>query len=448
MAKYQEFVVETMNGHDKDIATYVHDNLTKSNRDIEKEVLDKASGIFMWVVLVVTMMNKAYDEGKVEAMQQKLREVPKDLDELFATILGKDNPDKKETILMLQWVLFAERPLRPEELYYATLAGTSVTNLGPWDQSQLTADDIQRRITYSSKGLIEVPNNYTVQFIHESVKDFLLRNQRLQSLDPALESNPIGQSHDRLKICCVSYIGITVTLVDDDNSEGDIFSMKMAAPLLARILLEHGPDISPQGWNYSLALYAAASNGSKEMVRLLIRYGADPNQCHETDTPLHGAARYGYEETVRVLLEHGADVNAQNSDSETPLSLALTSVLVETVSDTKDLIKPLLEHGVDVNASYGEYASNALHDATLLGYEEIVRLLLDHGANVNARGGIYGTALRAASSIGDKDMAMLLLEHGADVNVRGGKYGTVLQAAILTGRKDMEMLLREYGATL
>lgn len=107
MAKYQKLVVEGMKGHGADIAIYVHDNLTKSNQDIEKQVLKKASGIFMWVVLVVAMLNKAYDEGKVEAREQKLREVPSDLDGLFSTILSKENPDKEETILMLQWVLFA-----------------------------------------------------------------------------------------------------------------------------------------------------------------------------------------------------------------------------------------------------------------------------------------------------------------------------------------------------
>lgn len=45
-----------------------------------------------------------------------------------------------------------------------------------------------------------------MQFIHESVNDFLLRNQRLQTLDLALNSNPIGISHNHLKACCMSYL--------------------------------------------------------------------------------------------------------------------------------------------------------------------------------------------------------------------------------------------------
>ena len=67
---------------------------------------------------------------------------------------------------------------------------------------------IKRFITSTSKGLIEVRKGdiETVQFIHESVNDFLLRNKRLQTLDPALEQHAIGASHDRLVACCMSYI--------------------------------------------------------------------------------------------------------------------------------------------------------------------------------------------------------------------------------------------------
>ncbi|KAK3947023.1 hypothetical protein QBC32DRAFT_271522 [Pseudoneurospora amorphoporcata] len=71
MAKCQERVVENRNGHDMDIDIYLYDNLTKSNPYIEKLIFNKASGIFLWVVLVVAMLNKAYDEGKIEAMEQK-----------------------------------------------------------------------------------------------------------------------------------------------------------------------------------------------------------------------------------------------------------------------------------------------------------------------------------------------------------------------------------------
>ncbi|KAF1809475.1 hypothetical protein P152DRAFT_516655 [Eremomyces bilateralis CBS 781.70] len=38
--------------------------------DIEDEILRRANGIIMWVVIVVSLLNKAYDEGRIEAMPE------------------------------------------------------------------------------------------------------------------------------------------------------------------------------------------------------------------------------------------------------------------------------------------------------------------------------------------------------------------------------------------
>ncbi|KAH8672131.1 hypothetical protein BGZ60DRAFT_430550 [Tricladium varicosporioides] len=130
MKKTLELIVEKKKEHDKDISIYVRDKLTERDEEIEKGILDKASGIFMWVVLVVELLNQAYDDGEVRAMQKKLHEVPSDLDEVFWTLLDKGNQKKQATLLILQWVLFARRLLKPEELYFAVLSGTQREELG------------------------------------------------------------------------------------------------------------------------------------------------------------------------------------------------------------------------------------------------------------------------------------------------------------------------------
>jgi hypothetical protein len=122
MKKKIELKVDEEEGRNKDIALYVHDKLIVKNEKIEEELIRKANHVFMWVVLVVEMLNQAYNDGNVRAMESKLRELPDDLDEVFSTMIGKDGTDNKRTILMLQWVLFTERLLRPEELYFAVLA--------------------------------------------------------------------------------------------------------------------------------------------------------------------------------------------------------------------------------------------------------------------------------------------------------------------------------------
>ncbi|GJC89990.1 vegetative incompatibility protein HET-E-1 [Colletotrichum liriopes] len=185
MGKAIELKLDDSKNHRKDIAKYVNERLIVSDADIKAKILNKANGIFLWVVIVVSLLNKAYDEGQVEAMQRTLEEVPGDLEQIFSTILNKDVSSVYETVLMLQWVLLSRRPLTPRELF-AAVVGTAPP----------TTDLIQRRITTSSKGLIEIRKGIgeSVQFIHLSVREFLFRYKRLQALDATLGPEPITTS--------------------------------------------------------------------------------------------------------------------------------------------------------------------------------------------------------------------------------------------------------------
>jgi ankyrin repeat protein len=105
----------------------------------------------------------------------------------------------------------------------------------------------------------------------------------------------------------------------------------------------------------------------------------------------------------------------------------------------------LLEMGADVNA-YGGMYGTALQAATSYHHAEVVQLLLEKGADVNIQGGRAGTALQAASSNGDVKIVQLLLAKGADVNMQGGRSGTALQAASSKGHANIVQLLLERGA--
>ena len=204
-----QLVVERNVEHDRDITIYVKDKLRARDPAIEIELLEKAGGISMWIVLVIEMLNQAFDEGRLRAMEAKLRTIPSDLDEVFREIIEKDNTAKDETALLFQWVLYCIRPLEPEELYFAIMAGTDQMDHDPWDQSKTTMETIERFIISASRGLVELRKlswTTTVQFIHESVKDFLVRNKRLRILDTTAILNDSGTSHDRLASCCLSYL--------------------------------------------------------------------------------------------------------------------------------------------------------------------------------------------------------------------------------------------------
>jgi hypothetical protein len=94
-------VLEGQEEHNQDIVSYIdnklrigHNNLANQ---IKAELQEKASGVFMWVVLVVNMLNKEHNEGRpTRRLQKKLKDIPSDLHKLFRDILTRDcrNRDK------------------------------------------------------------------------------------------------------------------------------------------------------------------------------------------------------------------------------------------------------------------------------------------------------------------------------------------------------------------
>ncbi|KAF2195876.1 hypothetical protein K469DRAFT_616754, partial [Zopfia rhizophila CBS 207.26] len=210
-------VLEGQEGHSQDITNYVETELKigkcKTAQQIRAELQEKASGIFMWVVLVVGILNKEYDRGQMHVLRRRLQEIPSDLHKLFRNILTRDSRNKDELVLCIQWVLFAKQPLSPEQLYFAVLSGVEPEEVSGWDCVEITADVIERFILDSSKGLAEVTTSklQKVQFIHESIRDFLLKENGLSNTWPELGSNLHGQSHERLKQCCLTYMNVDVS---------------------------------------------------------------------------------------------------------------------------------------------------------------------------------------------------------------------------------------------
>ncbi|PTB54376.1 hypothetical protein M431DRAFT_521233 [Trichoderma harzianum CBS 226.95] len=128
--KRLEIVVERSDEHRRGIAKYIKSKLKQKSSEIQNRILKKAAGIFMWVILVVAKLNEAYDRGQVEVadMRETLDQIPGDLEDLFQTLLNKDDGNKPEMMLMLQWVLYSMRPLKPEVLYFAVRFGTTARN--------------------------------------------------------------------------------------------------------------------------------------------------------------------------------------------------------------------------------------------------------------------------------------------------------------------------------
>ncbi|KAK6829671.1 hypothetical protein PG987_010255 [Apiospora arundinis] len=238
--------LENETGHAEDLATYVGKCLKapkKIQAELQRQILDKASGVFMWVVLVVGILNKETGNGGL-ALRRRLSEIPPTLSQLFKDILTRDNERPEELRRCILWVLCAFRPLTPAEFCHAMWAAGLKDGLVDNEIPDSEDNEINMALaTSSSKGLVEVTNatkkRSTVQFIHESVRDFLIKERGLQELWPDLGFEWESLSHEILRSGCESYLmnpavmdvikGDRTTAVNADENGSRIVANNLAA---------------------------------------------------------------------------------------------------------------------------------------------------------------------------------------------------------------------------
>jgi ankyrin repeat protein len=98
-----------------------------------------------------------------------------------------------------------------------------------------------------------------------------------------------------------------------------------------RKFLEQEPDLVRSVGVHNLpVLYFAAVGGRIKTAEILLERGADINAGAGGNTPLHGAAWLGHTEMVRWLLKHGADPALLDFKGRTPQQLAEESGHTDT----------------------------------------------------------------------------------------------------------------------
>lgn len=204
-------------GHKEDISEYIKATL-HAPKEVDKHLLEylvdqirfKAAGVFMWVVLVVKILSKKLQRGATaDEAKRQLESLPPGLSDLFRDVLNRDvGVDDDLVRLCIGCILYAERPLNCRELYYALQfkkdPGNKM-NLAEWDRDIISEDRMRLFVLDKSKGLADTTDLTTVQFIHESVSDFLLKDNGIRSLWPEAAENFETWIHEFLKDCCSYY---------------------------------------------------------------------------------------------------------------------------------------------------------------------------------------------------------------------------------------------------
>ncbi len=153
------------------------------------------------------------------------------------------------------------------------------------------------------------------------------------------------------------------------------------------------------------ALLAAANWDKPEVVKLLVRAGAEVNVTSSGETPLHVAARKGHDAVVTALLRApSVAVDNRTSIGQTPLWSAVQSEQVE-------ITRLLLQSGANPNAR--TLGTTPLMIAAYKGNATIVRVLIEWKADPNARGPDATSALSIAQKLKHYRIVEILRSAGA-----------------------------------
>ncbi|KAK3343473.1 hypothetical protein B0T25DRAFT_485826, partial [Lasiosphaeria hispida] len=508
--------LEGQEGHDKDIIAYVDSELKIGHggvhEEIRRELQEKSNGVFMWVVLVVDILNKECDRGRTgRRLQQKLREVPGDLHKLFLELLTRDGNNRDGLLLSIQWVLFARRPLKPEELYFAVISGIEPEEVSEWNSDQLPIEAIQRFILNSTKGLAETTKSKipTVQFIHESVRDFLLKENGLKEVWPDLGDNFYGASHSKLAQCSLSYIKSEAVVKLDMDPPKDVPSPEATATLRQSVGAAF-PFLAYAAQNVLSHAEAAESSGvsQRDFIRSFpITHLVQPHNLFEKfkarqHTPnvslLYLLAEYNLSALIRALSSGQSCFEQEGERYGPPIfagmamqSFEAVRAMLEVQAATQPPISELLtlaecceridkdgyfkrdfrfSAGRGVISHAAEFGNEAFISACLvaldedvnrasqkrtpLGYaalrgnEVAIRLLIEIYADTEARGNDGKTPLSLAAMNGHEKSIQLLLERGADIEARDKDGWTPLIWAAMNGHEKSIRLLLERGADI
>ncbi|KAI9143598.1 ankyrin repeat-containing domain protein [Paraphysoderma sedebokerense] len=218
---------------------------------------------------------------------------------------------------------------------------------------------------------------------------------------------------------------------------------------LVHLLLQHGAECNAQcklnGW--TPLMYAAVKRGGADVVKMLIKHGADLQLRNwNGKTAEDVAIEVGNAEVAEIFAQHWlkSDFNYASLSPMSPTSkarhLIFDAITTNDVSQLLSIIStnPSCIHSVDKANGY-----TPLIAASIRGSRDILKVLLDYGSTLEAKDSILKwTALMHAVHNGHTDCVKLLLEKGAntDSSSTGNGHSVIELARSQTNQNIVNLL--------
>lgn len=217
----------------------------------------------------------------------------------------------------------------------------------------------------------------------------------------------------------------------------------------------------------SKLLLSAISRQKVVLVRALLVGGVNPN-CQNTSsspggTALHIAVYHLNLDLVDLLLRHGADPNDSGSSSHTVLDRFGEGEyvnMIRTLGEANDyprIIEMLIKAGATVTQFDSPFTAKCLTASLKSGKVWLVELAAKARASTEFIGNLTNLELQSAVGRNDSDKVRALVDHGADVNCPSYYYKQPLRSGLFELAKpitiaasannfSMVQLLLELGA--
>ena len=508
LANGLDICVEEWNKND--IKTYIRTTLgaritsVDIVNSISRDIVAKSLGNFQWVVLVVPRVVRLYQNGNpLEILKTNIQQIPSELSDLYKGLLCSiDEEDLSQSLTLIRWITFAIAPLTLDQLRLALVMSTassfnSIRECKSSEYFSKSDEELKRRILSLSQGLVEVgtvtktprfgdmvPELPVVQFIHQSVKEYLLKDG-LHLLDKCSSKNVIGRGH-----LCLSRSSIKILDLEESQRTLEERHKTSSNPhkktfeqyvhfldYAFRFWLAHSEEaekqtLSPedlscslwkpsgrvmQSWNLhaldcekidyhppSTLLHVALCCNFVNIVNTILESGIKVDVRDNLGrTPLFYAARTGYEAAVKKLLDRrDVDLNLQDVHGRTPLSYA--------VEFGHENIVNLFLGREDAHADPKDvYEWTPLSYAVQEGLENGLRKLLKRSdVRANRKDSCGRTPLWLALAFNHEVIGKVLLEQpGVDLHQRH-KYSErkLLHLACVYGMEAIVKLLLERNA--
>jgi hypothetical protein len=230
-----------------DIATYITKNFymegffsPDQQKHLTQGIIQKASGIFLWVVLIVDILQMHLRNGQdFSFLKATLDDTPAQLKELYGNIIAQHtgcegSSERRYISCVLYWIFFSARPLTITEWHHvlAFVQNPSLRSIAEWKQSKTytESDDLLiQRMKSICWGFVDVKDLRTldvilqdsddisldadagsferrlhIDVIHGSVRNFFLEDDGFTLLDPEI-TNPLGDGNLYLLELCIRY---------------------------------------------------------------------------------------------------------------------------------------------------------------------------------------------------------------------------------------------------